>query len=79
MNPDADQCRCSLACTNIIENMNGTIRLMQGWPRAGRRRHDRSGKRLQTAESVEAIAAPGGFAEGHSIQDVALERQPKAA
>jgi hypothetical protein len=52
-------------------------------PAVDGRRHDRSGKKLQTAESVEAIAAPGGVAEGSlkAIQsrDVALERQPKAA
>ena len=60
--------RRSLACTNIAENMMGTIRRVtrnvKRWRsgtmalRMGRRRHDRSGERLPQAEGASTAAAP---------------------
>ncbi len=69
--------RRSLCCTNIIENMNGTIRRVcrnvKRWKDASmalrwRGRHDGGGKRLPTAESLQTSASPAGRPHGSSAQ-----------
>jgi hypothetical protein len=69
--------RRSLACTNIIENMNGTIRRVCGnvkrWRDAGmapmdRRGHDRSRQGLQETEGLQAAPALARRPEGPSRQ-----------
>ena len=81
--------RRSLACTNIIENMNGTIRRVCGnvkrwrdasmalrWTAAGMIEAAKGFRRLKAWKQLPRLAAS---LKAIQSQDVALERQPKAA
>ena len=81
--------RRSLACTNIIENMNGTIRRVCGnvkrwrdarmalrWTAAGMIEAAKGFRRLKAWKQLPRLAAS---LKAIQSQDIALERQPKAA